>query len=471
MERRQLYIDGMTCINCQKKIENCLRKRVEIKEASVSYETRVAKVLYDANKITLQEIIRIINDLGYDAKAEPNSRKDIALRAVRELAIILAVFLLLQHFRILNRLAPDSLADASMSYGMLFVIGLITSLHCIAMCGGINLSQTLQREASKDISRKMFQNTLMYNMGRVVSYTIIGSILGAVGGMAGIGDGLQSSFLLQGSLKLFAGIIMIIMGVNMLGIFQGIRGCLKNHSSKLQKISKMHKIQTSFLHKKRIPFIYKKISGGRKTPFIIGICNGFMPCGPLQSMQIVALASGNMFTGAFSMFCFSIGTVPLMLGFGSVVSALGKHFTRQVLRVGAILVVVMGLSMMMQGTSLSGLDKKVVTIFSLKESKQIQADNTNVAAEKNGVQYVSSTLESGHYPDIIVKAGEPVKWTIKASEKNINGCNYKILLQDFNQEYTFEPGKNVIKFTPEKEGTYTYSCWMGMITGKIYVKS
>lgn len=465
MERRQLYIDGMTCINCQKKIENCLRKRVEIKEASVSYETGVAKILYDANKITLQEIIRIINDLGYDVKSEANSWKDIVLRTAKELVVILAVFLLLQHFGILNRLAPDSLADVSMGYGMLFMIGLITSVHCIAMCGGINLSQTLQKEISKNTSRKMFQNTLMYNMGRVVSYTIIGGILGAVGGLAGIGDGLQSSFLLQGSLKLFAGIITIIMGVNMLGIFQGIRGCLKNHSSKL------HKIQTSFLHKKRISFVHKKISGGRKTPFIIGICNGFMPCGPLQSMQIVALASGDMFTGAFSMFCFSLGTVPLMLGFGSVVSAFGKYFTRQVLRVGAILVVVMGLSMMMQGTSLSGLDTKAVTTFSPKESKQMQADNTNVAVEKNGVQYVSSTLESGQYPDITVKAGEPVEWTINAFEKNINGCNYKILLQDFNQEHTFESGKNVIKFTPEKEGTYTYSCWMGMIIGKIYVKS
>ena len=465
MERRQLYIDGMTCINCQKKIENCLRKRVEIKEASVSYETGVAKILYDANKITLQEIIRIINDLGYDVKSEANSWKDIVLRTAKELVVILAVFLLLQHFGILNRLAPDSLADVSMGYGMLFMIGLITSVHCIAMCGGINLSQTLQKEISKNTSRKMFQNTLMYNMGRVVSYTIIGGILGAVGGLAGIGDGLQSSFLLQGSLKLFAGIITIIMGVNMLGIFQGIRGCLKNHSSKL------HKIQTSFLHKKRIPFVHKKISGGRKTPFIIGICNGFMPCGPLQSMQIVALASGDMFTGAFSMLCFSLGTVPLMLGFGSVVSAFGKYFTRQVLRVGAILVVVMGLSMMMQGTSLSGLDTKAVITFSPKESKQMQADNTNVAVEKNGVQYVSSTLESGQYPDITVKAGEPVEWTINAFEKNINGCNYKILLQDFNQEHTFESGKNVIKFTPEKEGTYTYSCWMGMIIGKIYVKS
>lgn len=66
----------------------------------------------------------------------------------------MAVFFLLQHFGILNRLAPDSLADASMSYGMLFVIGMVTSVHCIAMCGGINLSQTLQREASKILAEK-----------------------------------------------------------------------------------------------------------------------------------------------------------------------------------------------------------------------------------------------------------------------------------------------------------------------------
>lgn len=76
-----------------------------------------------------------------------------------------------------------------------------------------------------------------------------------------------------------------------------------------------------------------------------------MPCGPLQSMQVVALASGNPMTGALSMFCFSLGTVPLMLGFGSAVSILGKRFTRQVLKVGAILVVVMGLSMMVQAVT------------------------------------------------------------------------------------------------------------------------
>ncbi|MFR9000140.1 MAG: heavy-metal-associated domain-containing protein [Anaerobutyricum soehngenii] len=79
MERRQLYIDGMTCINCQKRIENCLRKRVEIKEAEVSYETGTAEILYDANKITLQEIIRIINGLGYDANKLSQILKDISI--------------------------------------------------------------------------------------------------------------------------------------------------------------------------------------------------------------------------------------------------------------------------------------------------------------------------------------------------------------------------------------------------------
>lgn len=58
MERRQLYIDGMTCINCQKKIENCLRKRVEIKEASVSYEIGVEYVMDIINRKVITLYVR-----------------------------------------------------------------------------------------------------------------------------------------------------------------------------------------------------------------------------------------------------------------------------------------------------------------------------------------------------------------------------------------------------------------------------
>lgn len=83
-------------------------------------------------KLHCRKYFCIINDLGYDVKFEANTQKDIVLLAVKELVVILAVFLLLQHSGILNRLAPDSLADASMSYGMLFCdrVDYFGALYC-----------------------------------------------------------------------------------------------------------------------------------------------------------------------------------------------------------------------------------------------------------------------------------------------------------------------------------------------------
>lgn len=446
MKHEKLYISGMTCINCQTRIESALNDRSGITEVSVSYETGTAEFSYEPEMVSLDWIITMIDDLGYETSAQNTSKKKVILRAVREIVIIAVLFFLLQRCGILNRLVPNSLADSEMGYGMLFVIGLITSVHCIAMCGGINLSQTLQKDTSTEISKVMFRNTLEYNIGRVVFYTVIGGVLGAVGALAGIGSSLQTSTLFQGILKLFAGIIMVVMGVNMLGIFSGLRR-LTIHIPNFNKNTKP--------------------KSGRKprTPFFIGLCNGLMPCGPLQSMQVVALASGNPLTGALSMLCFSLGTVPLMLGFGSAVSMLGKRFTRQVLKAGAILVVVMGLSMMVQGGTLSGLNSKA--------TGALMAENTDVDKKNTDeIQYITSTLQPGRsYPDITVKAGEPVKWTVEAPDGSVNGCNYKIIQQDLGIEYAFDEGENVIEFTAEKAGTYTYTCWMGMITGKIYVES
>ena len=473
MKHEKLYIGGMTCINCQTRIADALNKCGGITEISVSYENGTAEFSYDPSEILLEQVIAIINNLGYEASTQSTSKKKNIQNAVREIAIIAVLFFLLQRFGILNRLVPDSLADSEMGYGMLFVIGLITSVHCIAMCGGINLSQTLQKDTSTEISKVMFRNTLEYNIGRVVSYTVIGGVLGAVGALAGIGGSLQTSALFQGILKLFAGIIMVVMGVNMLGIFPGLRR-LTVHIPNFNKKTKQ--------------------KSGRKprTPFFIGLCNGLMPCGPLQSMQVVALASGNPLTGALAMLCFSLGTVPLMLGFGSVVSMLGKRFTRQVLKAGAILVVVMGLSMMVQGGNLSDLNGKVTSIFMAENTGiNVDTDGNNsdftteneiisketvdtekAIADPDETQYITSTLQAGRsYPDITVKAGEPVKWTVEAPDGSINGCNYKIIQQDLGIEYSFEEGENVIEFTPSEAGTYTYTCWMGMITGKIYVES
>lgn len=441
---KRLNIGGMTCIGCQNKIQKKLQNTVGIKKVTVSYTAGTAEITYDGSVISLKDIKKVIEKLDYTVLPDSTGKGVDITHTISILVLIIWLYMMLQRFGILNRLAPSQLADTNMGYGMLFVIGLITSVHCIAMCGGINLSQSIPRKAVAGNSRfSAFLPTFLYNLGRVISYTFIGFLLGFVGMVLGGDSQTGLSTMLQGILKIIAGAVMVIMGINMLGLFPRLR----------KLTPRMPKFLAAKLAGKR---------GNSRQPLIVGLLNGLMPCGPLQSMQIVALASGNPFTGALAMFFFSLGTVPLMLGLGSMVAALGKKFTKTVMNVGAVLVVVLGLAMLSQGSSLSGFG---VTIGN--GTATASADSATTTEE--GVQVVESTLFAGRYPNITVQAGIPVKWIIDAPEGSITGCNYKMLAKDFDIAYTFQTGENIIEFTPKEAGTYQYSCWMGMIRGNIFV--
>lgn len=494
--RKRLRINGMSCVSCQNKVEHKLKRTVGVQEVVVHYDTGVADISYDSDIITLKDITAIIEKLDYEVLPEDKIPKVDIGRNVCLLMIVISLYVLLEQFGILNFLVPSQLADTKMGYGMLFLVGLLTSVHCIAMCGGINLCQCLpSRTNGNDSTSKLttFGPAFLYNLGRVISYTSIGFILGLVGMLIGGGSGAGLPTLFQGILKLIAGIFMVLMGINMLGIFPWLR----RFNLRMPKylVAKMGR---------------KKVSS--KQPLMIGLLNGLMPCGPLQSMQIVALVSGNPLTGALSMFLFSLGTVPLMLGLGSLVSALGKKFSQKVMSVGAVLVVVLGLAMLSQGGSLSGLllPNRLLTLvlmlcvigvvasipfvrslhraFSIagviaimigggmvwsNQNGTISGNEANAALEEmemvDGVQVVNSTLVPGSYPNITVQVGIPVKWVIDAPSGSINGCNYKMLLKEYGIEHEFTEGENIIEFTPTKSGTVQYTCWMGMIRGNIYV--
>ncbi|WP_461812358.1 urease accessory protein UreH domain-containing protein [Faecalimonas sp.] len=489
----RLNIDGMTCVNCQNKIEKTLNYTDGISNVNVSYNQGTADIVYDEGKISKKEIITVIEGLEYTVISQKKAIGGNITDVVCKLLVIVSLYVMLQSMGILNVLVPSELADTRMGYGMLFVIGLITSVHCIAMCGGINLSQCIPHQGKVDNPRKLdiFLPALSYNLGRVVSYTVVGFVFGLVGFLIGGGTQVQISIFLQGILKMIAGLFMVIMGINMLGIFPWMR---------------KFTIRTP-------RFLARKVGQQKEKatkPFFVGVLNGFMPCGPLQSMWIVALAAANPFSGALSMFLFSLGTVPLMLGFGTIISALGKRFTDKVMAVGAVLVVVLGLAMISQGGSLGGwlppdlllvlliafciagvllsisVEKKVIKnmikVASLAivlasyvlwnlQGKLVEnnsAENTKVEVV-DGVQVVNSTLLPGRYPNITVQAGVPVKWVIDAPAGSINGCNNRMFIQDYGIEHTFQEGKNVIEFTPTNTGTVRYSCWMGMLRGNIFV--
>ncbi|MBO7386490.1 MAG: sulfite exporter TauE/SafE family protein [Lachnospiraceae bacterium] len=452
-------IGGMSCIHCEKTIEKALKAEKGVLGASTSYEKGTADITYNENLISEKQIVRIIESLDYKVLSG-KSENGSALKSAGILLVIVALFYLLQVTGILNYMVPGKPAETGMGYGMLFVIGLITSIHCVAMCGGIALSQSLSgSKASKGTTSngKNFYPSLAYNLGRVCSYTAIGFALGLVGMIVGGGKEVGISYSLQGILKIIAGLLMVIMGINMLGIFPGLRKLTIHPPKALTK------------------FISTK-SGSSKRPFIVDFLNGFMPCGPLQSMWIVALATGNPFGGALSMFLFSLGTLPLMLGLGSFVSALGKKFTKQVMAVGAVLVAVLGLSMLSQGITISRWHEEVLTetqataeAVPIAAQAETEATTEQATTDRETIQEISSTLTLGTYPEITVKAGVPVKWTILAEKGTLTNCNYKMIIPDYGIEHTFDFGENVIEFTPEETGVVNYSCWMGMIRGRINV--
>lgn len=443
---KELRIGGMTCISCQNKIEKKLRNTAGIEKAEVSYNAGTALVTFDTDIISYQSITGIIENLGYSVIQDQGRERKNTGRTVGILMIIASLYLFLEQSGLLNVLVPSQLADKTMGYGMLFLIGLITSVHCVAMCGGINLSQCIPKSGQEELNQgrlAAFRPAFLYNLGRVISYTAVGFLAG------GLGAAVTFSNTFQGVLKLAAGIFMVIMGINMLGIFPWLR--------------RLNPRMPKF-----IAVRIQKQKSKSSSPFFVGLLNGLMPCGPLQAMQIYALSTGNPFSGALSMFLFSIGTVPLMFFLGALSTVLSKKFSSRVMTAGAVLVVVLGLSMFTQGVSLAGISPSAILpgLAGISGNQQESSDQIKI---EDGVQVINSTLSPGRYPNIKVQAGIPVKWIIDAPAGSINGCNNRMIIRAYGIEYSFHTGENVVEFTPDKTGKIPYSCWMGMIRGSINV--
>lgn len=434
-----IQIDGMICVNCENRIERKLTGLNGIESMKVSYSKGTARVSYHSDRLSIEQIEKAIEEIDYYVrKKEQQEEKKVDIyNLITVTAILLSVFILMNRFggtRVFN-LFP--VAKEGMGYGMLFMIGLLTSVHCVAMCGGICLSQCVPQNAYRKGTggtKTTLRPSILYNLGRVLSYTLIGGIIGMLGSV------ISFTGTMKGMVQILAGAFMVIMGLNMLSIFPWLRK-----------------------FNPRMPKVFaKKIHIQQKSnrPFYIGLLNGLIPCGPLQAMQLYALSTGNPLEGAFSMFLFSIGTVPLMFAFGAFSSFLSKKFTSKMMSVSAILVMVLGVFMFRSGTALSGFYLPV-PVGTTQESKLAQVED--------GIQTVDTNLASGSYVPITVQKGIPVRWTIIAEKSNINGCNNSIVIPKYNLQVDLKQGDNIIEFTPMESGSISFSCWMGMIRSKITV--
>lgn len=421
MKKIYIKIDGIHCINCENTIKYALMSDKNIKR--VSFDGFIAVVTCE-NNLREESLIKFINDLGYYTRRDYISdniddlKSNIKLKefVIILLSIVVICFLLYKIFgyNIFNMIPT---IDNNITYGMLFLTGLLTSIHCISMCGSINLVASINNENKRDYKRP-----ILYNLGRIISYTIIGALVGLLGKVLSINN------VVSGIIIIIASIIMLLMSLTMLNII-------------------------------KVRFKFFKYKVNNRNPFIIGLLNGLMPCGPLQAMQVYALTTGSIFKGALSMFLFGLGTVPLMLLTGVVFSSMKGKTKILINKIASVLIFVLAIIMLNRGLLSLNID-----LF--KNNNYKDYVKTTI---KDGYQEIEFDLDYDNYKDIIVQKDIPVRIIINASKDKLTGCNNELIINKYNIKKKLEVGSNVIEFTPKDEGTISYTCWMDMIKNNIKV--
>jgi sulfite exporter TauE/SafE len=327
-----------------------------------------------------------------------------------------------------------------MSYGLLTLIGFLTSFHCVGMCGPLIVGYTAKNATN---GRKSYATHFLYGIGKTLSYTIIGALFGAFGSVVAFTP------FTQGAVGVAAGVFLILFGLHMLEVFPAL-----SH----------FQIRTPKFVMRFVGKEYRK----RSNPFVIGLLNGLMIiCGPLQAMYVMAAGTGNWSEGAAILFFFGIGTLPLLLGFGFLTSLLSANLTPKLLKASGLIVMILGAIMLNRGLAVTGTGVDFNTLVA-RVSQQLSPAVAETPSCDTEQTIHMDILKSSFSPNrFTLRKGVPVKWVINGKE--MNECNKVIVIPQYKMRIELKEGSQIIEFTPPESGVVPWSCWMGMIPGTFIV--
>ncbi len=201
--------------------------------------------------------------------------------------------------------------------------------HCIGMCGGIVIaysSTKIDPNASK-ISQATAH--LIYSLGRITTYTLMGAIFGAIGGV------LSFNNIAIAALTIFAGVVMVLTGLSIAGKLKFLT--LIEHS--LSQASWYQKLFKKILQSKSLYSFY-----------FLGLLNGLLPCGLVYFFAVTAASTGSPLYGALVMFIFGLSTIPSLftLGFFSGIFK-GLSYRKVMMNLASIVVIIYGIYTIYRG--------------------------------------------------------------------------------------------------------------------------
>jgi uncharacterized protein len=288
MEKYTFHVAGMHCNACVLMTESELKDIPYISSAKTHLSTERVEIegeFESKDPATIAaDLTRVLEKHGYTLSVEQQKKainwKEFSRAVPIALACIIG-FLLLQKAGVVNLIG-----GGEPSYVTVFFVGLVASVStCMAVVGGLVLSMSATFSKDGDAIKPQ----VMFHAGRIVSFFLLGGVIGALGSVFRLGD--------LGSLVLglALGFVMLILGLNLLDIF----GWTKKFQPAMPKRLSTHALGVAKLNH-------------TLTPVLVGIVTFFLPCGFTQSMQLYALSTGSFLTGGLTMLVFALGTFPVL---------------------------------------------------------------------------------------------------------------------------------------------------------------
>ncbi|MGH3328528.1 MAG: sulfite exporter TauE/SafE family protein [Streptomycetales bacterium] len=281
--------------------------------------------------------------------------------------------------------------------------------------------------------------------GKLVSHTLLGALLGAVGGAAELSVGARTW------LQIGAGALIIAFGLAQLGV-PGFRGIVIEPPPSWMKIVRNRARSQAAL-----------------APALLGMATVLVPCGVTLSVEALALTSGSALAGAATMAVFVIGTGPLFAVMGYAARKAATAWRGRLAVITGLVVLGMGLYTLNGGLELAGSPLAASRIAHTADTPQTPPD-TSAASATDGRQSVVITARTGSYSPTNVQARSGVPTTLVVRSEGAQGCIRAFTIPDRNvQKILPATGETRINLGPLQPGRLYYACGMGMYSGVITI--
>lgn len=449
LKNKIIPIKGMHCRSCEILIEEELLKIDGIEKVKVSEKKGTAEIFY-TGEVQDTHIENAVCSSGYSLGSDSKgwiskNPADYQELFKAGLALVL-VYFIAKWFGFFNTAFNSS--NNLTSLPVVLLIGLTAGFStCMALVGGLVLgvSAKFAERHPRATPLEKFKPHIWFNLGRISLFLVLGGIIGYFGSFLQLGP---SSI---GFLTLVVGLVMLSLGLQTIGIFP------KLEKFKLTLPKGLYKLVGIDTH--------KQAAYSNRSSFILGGLTFFLPCGFTQAMQLFAISSGSVTTGALTMGVFALGTAPGLLGIGGLTSVIKGAFAKPFFRFVGLAVIALSVFNISNGLNLTG--------WALPSSGSVSAKSSSVTDPnvtlENGIQVARMTQSSrGYYPrSFTIMKGVPVKWVITSTDANT--CAASIFSAQLGVRKYLQEGENVIEFTPSQTGAIKFSCSMGMYTGSFNV--